>query len=939
MQVLRAERFSPVAGPEEGLAVFTTISAPVISMRELDQRATQAATAPIREPATPAIANPERLLKQCHEMAQDRLSKSLTSMLDKVEETLWGMAEAAPDRDTRDLYIQAKDKAKAQRSAIEAQFKKRFESEFEQRAGKGASKAPEESKGEFDLSTLSLVDDESLSESLKVKDLASKMRGMCDEELRALDQRIGVLLKNPDLKDENNPLSPDSIFSAFKQACDEIEAGLKIKMIILNLFDQQVHKEIQGIYKDINSLLVQNSVLPKIRFGLGRPIVGGGSAAAIAAMASAQGAAIAAPQGMPQGAEGMPGGFAVPGADAGAIGNEQDLFGMLQGLLARQYGGGAMSGAAASMTTLTGMPAGFGAGSHLGTATGPVQLMSGADLLGALTHLQQGDASLIQGAPNALAAAIKAPSGVNILRDLQSTSFGKGMGEVDNMTLDIVAMLFDHILDDKKIPDAMKALIGRLQIPILKVAILDKTFFQKKHHPARRMLNTLGEFGLGLGLDFQTTNPLFRQVEAILQKLIDAFEDDLTLFDKAEADLELVIETENRRAEEEAARTARLLELREKLEVARATAQKEVKSRAQAGQMPQAVLKFLAEEWIKLLVMAHAKAGADSGAWKSAMETMDDLIWSVSVKGGSEDRRKLTALLPVLLRRLQKGMQIIGTTEEVRTKFLSKLMRCHTKIISGGHEAPRKPAKPVARVAPAPIVAPPLPTAPPAAPEIPTLSDVVETPHIGVADSPTMEFNPTTLMSEAERAAVAEPTPVVTAQAPEPLPEIHASPEYEEVTPAAAPQEAEDDTDLAQTLPPFKSMVIKNPFGDGEIEVEEISLDSIPAFSNNPSAKGDSLASLTGDEYSLKAGGMTVGTWIELGSSGDTKVQARLSWISPLKGTYLFTNRHGAKVAEYSLYQLAKEMRTGACTIMEEVPLFDRAMSSLVGVLRKEEES
>jgi Protein of unknown function (DUF1631) len=131
-------------------------------------------------------------------------------------------------------------------------------------------------------------------------------------------------------------------------------------------------------------------------------------------------------------------------------------------------------------------------------------------------------------------------------------------------------------------------------------------------------------------------------------------------------------------------------------------------------------------------------------------------------------------------------------------------------------------------------------------------------------------------------------------------------------------------------------LIIKNPFGEGEIEVEEVSLDDLPAFSGGRSSPAGTVPSRSGDEHSTKAGSMAVGTWIEIRSDEDVRTQARLSWISPLKGTYLFTNRHGAKVAEYSLYQLAKEMRQGGCVIMEEVPLFDRAMSSLVGVLRKD---
>lgn len=920
------------------------------------------------QPATPP--NADRLLNQCREMAIDRLGKSLTAMLDKVEETLWSMAESTTDREERDLYMQAKDQAKAQRAAIEDQFRKRFESEFEERAGKQSKKGGEETPQEFDLSNLTLVDDDSLSESLKVKDLASKMRGKLNDELRALDQRIGVLLKDPELKDADNPLSPDSIFSAFKQACDEMEAGLKVKMIILNLFDQQVSKEIQGIYKDINGLLIQNAVLPKIRFGVGRPVGGAAGMAAAAAAVLAGGnplgtLAPGAAQATVDGAGGlqMPGmlpgmaGMAGMGGDAAmTTGTDQDFYSLLQGLLARQYGG--MGGPAASMATMTGVPGGMGLGAHLGNATGPVQPLGGHELLSALTHLQQGDASVIPGVPNTLSAAIAAPGTVNILRDIKSTQFGKGIGEVDNMTFDIVALLFDQILEDKKIPDAMKALIGRLQIPILKVAILDKTFFQKKHHPARRMLNTLGGFGLGLGLDFDVNNPLFKQVEAILQKLIDQFEDDLSLFEKAEDELEHVIEAENRRAQEESARAARLLELREKLQVARATSQQEVKKRAESGQMPQAVLKFIAEEWIKLLVMAHAKAGPDSDAWRNATETMDQLIWSVSEKQASADRKKLTALLPVLLRRLQRGMQIIGTEEAVRNKFLAKLMRCHTKVINHGKEPVRRliPRAP-APVAPASValasttptaqpdpLAHPTPAPRPAAPAIPTLSDVVETEAAALETTLVVPQLPRGEPLEVPPAPVARETPLPDIPLPveighdaQAVPGDFLPPHFEAAAGAAEVGEPEDDTRLSETLPSFKSMVIKNPFGDGEIEVEEISLDSLPAFAGNAD-KGDTLASRTGDEYSLKAGSMTVGTWIEIRGEDDAKVQARLSWISPLKGTYLFTNRHGAKVAEYSLYQLAKEMRMGNCTVMDEVPLFDRAMSSLVGALRKEDQ-
>ncbi|MSQ59826.1 MAG: DUF1631 family protein [Betaproteobacteria bacterium] len=506
--------------------------------------------------ATLRAGDANRLLQECREMAQERLAKSLTAMLNKMEETPWKMAEATKDKEMQDVYLLAEDKAKAQRAAIEKQFKQRFDTEFDRRLHKQPKSG--EGPADYDLSTMTLMEDEDLSGALKVKDLSTKARGMYNEELNALDQRIGVLIRDPQLKGEDNPLSPDTVYAAFKQACDEIEAGLKVKMVILNLFDEQVRTEMKGIYKDLNSLLVKNSVLPQIRFGLGRSQSSAPNRGAAAALAAAAMAPPSAPQSPPlhapsgagmghpmhgggglhgpmpgAGAGGgmphaMPGDYGAQSGEAAAGGSEQDFFGLLQGLLLRQYGGGApLTGSGAAPTLLggpadfagggaapgglpnqgvqggvmpagypntgpvgTGMPGGYpgsgpsgGAmsthtGQHAGTATGPVRILTGADLVGALTQIQHGDATVIKGAPNSLAAAIAAPGAVNILRDIKSTPFGQGMGEADNMTLDIVSMLFDQILDDKKIPDAMKVLIGRLQIPILKVAILDKSFFQ-----------------------------------------------------------------------------------------------------------------------------------------------------------------------------------------------------------------------------------------------------------------------------------------------------------------------------------------------------------------------------------------------------------------------------------------------------------------------------
>ena len=92
-----------------------------------------------------------------------------------------------------------------------------------------------------------------------------------------------------------------------------------------------------------------------------------------------------------------------------------------------------------------------------------------------------------------------------------------------------------------------------------------------------------------------------------------------------------------------------------------------------------------------------------------------------------------------------------------------------------------------------------------------------------------------------------------------------------------------------------------------------------------------------GTDRSVQSGGdeLKAGDWLEFRDGDDSRMQASLSYISPLKGTYLFVNRQGEKVGEYSLYQLARELRAGRAVVLEDVPLIDRAMSSLVGALKK----
>ena len=310
------------------------------------------------------------------------------------------------------------------------------------------------------------------------------------------------------------------------------------------------------------------------------------------------------------------------------------------------------------------------------------------------------------------------------------------------------------------------------------------------------------------------------------------------------------------------------MEQKERLAVAKAVAQDEIKTRVRAGKMPKLVFKFLAHQWVKLLLLAHLKRGQDTEAWTTALETMDQLIWSVGPKPTLEDRRKLAALLPVLLKRLARGMQIVGTSEAIRTRFLADLLKLHTDAMGGA--VPRS-----------------LPATEAAAPRDST-------------------------SSQPSGASGATPPAV-------------APPSADASTESSSPAESEPQAGDEGASLDFTTVTIKNPFGEGEVEVDEVELPSLPGA---PAA-----AVKDGDEYSRLASTLKEGTWLEFRNEKE-RHQVKLSYVSPFKSAYLFVNRQGQTVGEYALYELAAELRAGHAVVMDEVPMFDRAMTGLMGALR-----
>ncbi len=160
------------------------------------------------------------------------------------------------------------------------------------------------------------------------------------------------------------------------------------------------------------------------------------------------------------------------------------------------------------------------------------------------------------------------------------------------MTIELVAMLFDFVFETRDLPDGIKALLARLQIPVLKAAMLDGAFFAKKSHPARLLINALAQAGLGWSPAMGQEDPLYKKIDEIVHKILDGFTDNLAIFDELRDDLERYLAEEEKAAEANIQSTAEEINQNDRRTIATGVAKAEIERRIEAvpgAQLPRDV--------------------------------------------------------------------------------------------------------------------------------------------------------------------------------------------------------------------------------------------------------------------------------------------------------------------------------------------------------------
>jgi len=813
---------------------------------------------------SPGQRRNRQLLLTARDMTLDRLKLALKTMLDKADDALFEFAQRSENA-AHQLYFDAMREVRIKRARIEDEFKARFIAAFDERCLPAAA-GRQAATPDVAAVSLTLVDTESVEEDVAVANMVEKIGNTCRDEVFALTKRVGMLLEAPDLDTGGNPLGPKPVCEAIRHACSTLDSGVKIRIILLKLFDRYVIAELGAIYHAVNQFFVAQQVLPEIRTGIRKPPV--------------------------QAPRALPAGRAVPANGAAADG--ESLVAMLQQLVGQ-------------------------AGSAAPTAhpIAAVAVQGAIDTLNQLQHAGDLGLTMLGVDPMAMGAG---SARANVLRGIKTSGVMPAVGKAGDMTIDIVAMLFDYILDDRNLADAVRALIGRLQIPILKVALLDREFFAKKSHPARLLLNVLAETAVRASGDPSLQEGSYKAIADAVNTVLNEFQSDIALFARVLGEFEQAVTAIRSEARVRSERTARVIQGRSRLEEAKEAARDAVEARLRDADVPEPVRNFLLSHWKRLLITAYVKEGRDGAGLSDHLRTMDDLIWSVGARSDGGERRRLGQMLPDLLARLKAGMDTLAVPALARSAFLGKLARIHGDRVRGEGSAQVAAATPplALQTPPAAVLEatlPPVPVAAAAHADADRLADTVPEPGPQSGPQATTEFVAAAAPLDLDLA------PVAAGGAEESTPVPETSAVAEGVQPEATASLNIGDADA------FMSMFTG---AGGEdlarlaaigVEVEEVTIGD---------TDGGTVADLD-DEHARAVCALQPGTWIEFRSEDGVHAQrARLTWINAATDTYLFTDRNGHKIADRTRNGLIAEFRRGSAQIVQEAPLLDRAFSRLL---------
>lgn len=587
------------------------------------------------------LAGLPQVVQGVHQSSLTAFLGRLKIYFERADDALFDLADKAASNDEQNLFFDSMREVRVRRQSIEANFTRALDEAFAALVDNTPNPTPEDSYDTLKADALSLVHDDDLEALVAVDSSVARANSEFGEAIQYISLRIDSLVPVK-VYQKNNPVGPDVICAAFMGEIKRLDVTIKSKLVLFRLFDKVVISGLGEIYGHINDVLIQHNIMPSLP-SRGR-----------------RAQQTARPHGRRSTDEGV--------ASSAPISQE-----------------GVVPQAPLAPETILELQQIFGEGDFSADMVHSTpQQLAASQLVQILNTAQR--------MPHPVDVMDDADTVRSIVAKIRARKTGAEFGRVEDQVMNLVNMLFDFILDDKHLAPAMKMLISRMQIPIIKVALADKTFFTQNGHVARKLLNEISTAAIGWQGDIQSgeSDPLYKKIAQVIRTLLNDFDTDISIFSDLLAEFTAFLEKERKRANVLEKRMVDAADGKAKAEVARTTVALELEVRTAELVLPDELSKLIHDAWSNVLFVIALKHGFESKEWRDGLVTLGNLIWSVQQPTSPEHRQRLIKAVPDLIKTLRAGLDTISYNPFEMSSLFKALEELHLGCIRGKAVVVRK---------------------------------------------------------------------------------------------------------------------------------------------------------------------------------------------------------------------------------------------------------
>ncbi|MDE2092728.1 MAG: DUF1631 family protein [Burkholderiales bacterium] len=628
--------------------------------------------------------------------ATNQIRVTLTAVAGRVSDQLGAVAQTSGRITERDLLISSQFELRRNIGVLH----RVFADELAERIGQELAPREEHKRtlAVADWQTLSLVDDNEMEERMYSDRIGQQISHACESELRELAAYMGSLLQIGRADQDRNPLRAEVLGAALYRAIEAVSNQPESRKLLARELGSAMAKAMPECYLQILRGLQNHGVKPVVLTvrqveGPGNQLSGVNSAYATLSGTRSQSGDFDT---LPSGAGADHGGYGqrpLRGSAAAALGGSAAY---PPGGAATRFGPSSRSGLSASqadaqlmallrhLTAVASRPGEFDAQTRGASASG--RLSTGP--AGAPEHLPAG--ASISGAGASAGGALPYTAdgltglmAVNLIRAHREELMQASGGKLDHMVIDVVGSLFDQILSDSRVPPQMARQIARLQLPVLRVALTDQSFFSSRRHPVRRFVNRIASLACAFDdFDDGPGKHFLDRVRALVQEIVEGDFDQIEIYTSKLAALESFIadQTDDQARQQGAAGTLASKETELRLQQRYML---QLQSALAPLDLPPYLREFLPQVWSQAMVLAVSRDGPGSDRAKRYRRVGRDLVMSVQPKGSPALRKKFLMQLPPLMKDLNEGLALIGWPDAAQREFFAKLLPAHAESLKG----------------------------------------------------------------------------------------------------------------------------------------------------------------------------------------------------------------------------------------------------------------